>query len=203
MGDLEKLNKTTIKPVCHEGRWQVKSCYYASIRVFVLQTGNCPYPSSRSCDVIVFKQRKKRKDRKGVSFLLQPAGEQLAHVITQEQDDQEGGTDPYCATNDIYIPCLCVITFHTLHSFSLLTYTDPIFKVRACTKARNRFFVSLCAHRKCVWVFIFIYLTHRKLKWTLGHVSRDKEGEKKRIHQNKQCLAAFLLWQTTAVHNWK
>lgn len=91
-------------------------------------------------------------------------GKRLAHVITQEQDDHEGATDPYRASNGISIPCLCVITSHTLHFLSLLTYADPIFKVRARTKQRNGFFcVSLLVRSANVRVFIFIYLTCLKL----------------------------------------
>lgn len=92
-------------------------------------------------------------------------GKWLAHVITQEQDDHEGATDPYRASNGISIPCLCVITSHTLHFLSLLTYADPIFKVRARTKHRNGFFppVSLLLCSANVRVFIFIYLTCLKL----------------------------------------
>lgn len=86
-------------------------------------------------------------------------GKRLAHVITQEQDDHEGATDPYHASNGISIPCLCVITSHTLHFLSLLTYADPIFKVRARTKQRNGFFffrVSPCMQCKRASVYFHL-----------------------------------------------
>lgn len=61
-------------------------------------------------------------------------------------------TDLYCAPDGIYILSFCVTASHMLHFLSLLTYVDPIFKVKACTKATKCFFlcVSLCACYKCV-----------------------------------------------------
>lgn len=150
-----------------------------SFLLFGLQTWICSpalAPLRRFCDVILSKQR---EGEERASCPLQPIGEQLAHVITKEQEEHEGAADPYCASNGIYIPCLCVITFHTLHPLSLLTYADPIFKVRAYTKAQKRFFFCLFLFvltAKCL--FIFIYLTCQKLKRRLDRVSQRQRGKR-------------------------
>lgn len=126
----------------------------------------------------------------GARCPLQPIGEQLAHVITEEQEEHEGAADPYCASNGIYIPCLCVITFHTLHPLLLLTYADPIFKVRACAKAQKLFFlglfVSLMLTTKCLSVYFHLFNLLKTEVKIRPCITKTKRKERQRIHQKKK-----------------
>lgn len=100
--------------------------------------------------------RTKEGEEGASSLLLQVLGSSWLTLLPRSEMTMKGATDPYCAPNGIYIPCLCVIPSHTLHFPSLLTYTDPTSKVKVCTKERKHFFfflVSLCAQSQ--WLFIF------------------------------------------------
>lgn len=123
----------------------------------------------------------KGKQGKERALLSRQVGEQLAHVITQERDDHEGATDPYCAPNGIYIPCLRVITPRTLHFLSLLTYADPTSKVRPCTKARKSFFVSLCRWVRMSLSVCFPLLNSPKIAEDIRpRITRQRRVKKKK-----------------------
>lgn len=82
-------------------------------------------------------------------------------------------TDPWYPPDGIYIPCLCATASHMLHFLSLLTYTDPIFKVRACTKATKQGFFLFC----------FALVTNVPVYLDLSNLSKIAENIRPRINK--------------------
>lgn len=99
--------------------------------------------------------RTKEGEEGASSLLLQVLGSSWLTLLPRSEMTMKGATDPYCAPNGIYIPCLCVIPSHTLHFLSLLTYTDPTSKVKVCTKERKHFFffwsLFVLSHNDCLF----------------------------------------------------
>lgn len=84
-------------------------------------------------NVILSKQKQERKGSwEEAGRPLWQVAEQLAHVITQKGEDQEGATDPDWAAIGFYIPqcacvpvCVSIIMSHMRHFHSLFPSADP------------------------------------------------------------------------------
>ncbi len=97
-------------------------------------------PPSRSFfDVTLSEQREERREQ---AFFSGRLGSSWLMLLPRSGAGHGGAADPYRAPDGIYIPCLCVMTSHTLHSLSPLTYADRASKARPCTKARKHLFVG-------------------------------------------------------------
>lgn len=138
--------------------------------------------------------RTKEGEEGASSLLLQVWGSSWLTLLPRSEMTMKGATDPYCAPNGIYIPCLCVIPSHTLHFLSLLTYTDPTSKVKVCTKERKHFFffgLSLCSVTMTVYFLLNLPKIEENIRLCITRQRRGREEKKKKSLKNKQRLAAF------------
>lgn len=157
----------------------------------------CPRTASslKFCDVILSEQRKDWKQQALFSICVV---ERLAHAITHEWDDHEGplhGHRPLLPSRwHLHSLSLCSSISHAALSSTINLYWS-YFQSKGMHKGSNVCFFcfALCLLQMCCL----------KLQRTLGHVSTKKGEKKEEIRQNKQCLAAFFLWQTTAAQNGK